>query len=565
MGGATGQHIGPYIVIRALEEHAGGGGASYLAVLAEEERGTWEPGIEHPCYLLVEGAVATLPAAAQLVALGLRHPRLLAPRAVVADGTREYLAIETTCDATATLPMPLSAGARLSAEETLRAGVGLADALAYLHRNRVVRLPIAPETIMLLEGRAYLGGVERATPLEDERGEAESLFARDANALARMLEPLAGVPDVPPAGESLAQTGVREIAARGLVGGFTTAEEVGAACATALQVALQAAPTFEEDAPAERRLFLNVGSATSVGRVRSQNQDALAAVSLDVRDDIAGGMPLGVFLVADGMGGEAHGEIASRLAARVVAAEVMRALFLPAMLLPASTSLGEDLRPEVGRISSQELAEALVHAVEAANAQVRALSERLGQPTGTTLTAVAVCGAQAIIAHVGDSRAYLLHGETLMRLTEDHSLMARLEAMDHPLLHDPAFVMSRSILYRSLGQEDNAPPDLLDLPLSPGDRLMLCCDGLWDELDDQTIGLTLATAANPEACAQQLVDLANAAGGHDNSSAIVLFVEARAADEVGHEGDHEGDAEGASAPEGDSASASAADESERVP
>ena len=121
--------------------------------------------------------------------------------------------------------------------------------------------------------------------------------------------------------------------------------------------------------------------------------------------------------------------------------------------------------------------------------------------------------------------------------------MARLEAMDHPLLHDPAFFVSRSILYRSLGQEEYAPPDVLDLPLSPGDRLLICSDGLWDELDDQTIGLTLATASDPDQCAQQLIEMANAHGGHDNSTAVVLFVDQRPADTPGslEEADDAGD------------------------
>jgi protein phosphatase len=242
-------------------------------------------------------------------------------------------------------------------------------------------------------------------------------------------------------------------------------------------------------------------------------------------------MPLGIFLVADGMGGEARGELASRIAARTVSSELSRAFLVPAVALPATAAVNEDDYSLVAREGTRELAEALARAVEAANNQVRGLSERIGQATGTTLTAMAVRGAHAVLAHVGDSRAYLLHGDTLMRLTEDHSLMARLEAMDHPLLHDPAFFMSRSILYRSLGQEDEAPPDMLDLPLSPGDRLLICSDGLWDELDDQTIGLALATASDPDQCARKLVEMANAHGGHDNSTAVVLFVDQRPADQ----------------------------------
>jgi protein phosphatase len=82
------------------------------------------------------------------------------------------------------------------------------------------------------------------------------------------------------------------------------------------------------------------------------------------------------------------------------------------------------------------------------------------------------------------------------------------------------------MLYRSLGQEDEVGPDLLDLELAPGDRVLLCSDGLWDELDGQAIGALLTEATDPHECAQRLVAAANAAGGHDNSTAVVIFVRA---------------------------------------
>lgn len=293
----------------------------------------------------------------------------------------------------------------------------------------------------------------------------------------------------------------------------------------------QGAATEPEEQGAQQ-LCLRAGTATSVGRVRSQNQDALVAMTLDLRDDLPDGLPMGLYLVADGMGGEAHGEIASRIAARVVTAEFVTGFFMPRLTAPAARGAeAPEPAPETSTTDlGTALGDALTHAVETANDKVRALSEQLGMPTGTTLTALAVWGSQGVVVHVGDSRAYLLHGDTLYRVTEDHSLMARLEAMQHPLLEDPSFMVSRSILYRSLGQEDDTPPDVIGVPLTVGDRVLICSDGMWDELDDQTIGLALAGVSDPERCAQELVDLANAAGGNDNSSAVVLFVELRAAD-----------------------------------
>jgi serine/threonine protein phosphatase PrpC len=535
---ATETAIGPYVVLRRLDDRAGR--PAYLAILresAQEQADQVENEAHNLYFVLVEGTPDEHVAAAKLAALGLHHPRLLAPRALVAHEGREYLVIETVCDPASQLPAAAAAGARLAPIETLRAGAGLADALAYLHRNGVAHLHVSPENVLVLESRAYLAGVEEATQIA--RGEdAAPLFARDANALARTLEMLASIPATPPPDEPPAQAAVRELAARGVVNGFSTPEEVSAACTAAVESGLQM-PSLGTESASDVRLLLRAGSATTVGRVRSQNQDALSITSFDVLDDVPGGMPAGLFLVADGMGGEAHGELASRIAARSITAELARTFLLPSIALPATAVLTEDAAAQSGSSSTRELADALARAVAQANNQVRSLGERLGQATGTTLTALAVKGNHAIVAHVGDSRAYLLHGDTLMRLTEDHSLMARLEAMDHPLLHDPAFFMSRSILYRSLGQEEDTPPDLLDLPLNPGDRLLICSDGLWDELDDQTIGLTLATASNPELCAQQLVEMANVAGGHDNSTAVVLFVEGRPTDSATGGGEDE--------------------------
>jgi serine/threonine protein phosphatase PrpC len=113
----------------------------------------------------------------------------------------------------------------------------------------------------------------------------------------------------------------------------------------------------------------------------------------------------------------------------------------------------------------------------------------------------------------------------MTQLTEDHTLLARLQAMDHPILSDDTMFVARNFLYRSLGQEQS-PPDLLEFTLAPGDRLMICSDGLWDEVDDVTIARTLAAGNDPARCAERLVAAANAAGGHDNSTALVLFVEA---------------------------------------
>lgn len=513
----SGERIGEYTVVRALDmagmclaEAAGPGGGE------RDDEGT--PGR----YVLVALPGVNTDTVHRLVERQLNHPRVLAPRAVVSSGDAAYLVLDAP-DRKDEPYVTAGHGGRLDPRGTLRTGAGLADGLAYLHRSGIAHLHVSPETVLVHAGRAYLFGLQDATILERESEEQQALFARDANFLARTLGVLAGLEDEPPA-EGEAADAVGALAARGVAGELESAEDLSQLCARAVQ---QLSPNpLSHELPSPANLSFRVGTATSVGMVRAQNQDAVAETTLDVRDDITGSRPVGIFVVADGMGGEAAGEVASRIGARMVTTELVRDMVASMISQPAlELTLSVQQPPD-----AQTMATALARAVQAANQQVRELAAALGEATGSTLTAMLVVGAQAVVAHLGDSRAYLLQGESLIRLTEDHSLLARMQAMDHPLLNDPSFGLPRNFLYRSLGQDDEAPPDLLELRLQAGDRILLCSDGLWDELDDATIGRALADADDPQMCADLLVRLANAAGGHDNSTALVAFVQQVPAD-----------------------------------
>jgi PPM family protein phosphatase len=207
-------------------------------------------------------------------------------------------------------------------------------------------------------------------------------------------------------------------------------------------------------------------------------------------------------------------------------------LVVPSLALPAFLVTSADGGEALDLPTEHSAAQALGRAAAVANGQVRELARQLGQAAGTTLTAIALVGTRAAIVHVGDSRAYLLRQGTLHTLTEDHSVLARLQAVDHPLLSDPDVYVPRSMLYRSLGQEDELAVDSLEFTLADGDRLLLCSDGLWDEVDSASLERIFAEASSPTECARQLVDLANSSGGHDNSTAVVAFVHAVAAEEA---------------------------------
>ena len=234
------------------------------------------------------------------------------------------------------------------------------------------------------------------------------------------------------------------------------------------------------------------GSRTDIGCLRDHNEDSLIVTP-----------PL--FAVADGMGGHAAGEVASEIAVHVLAEHAPE-------------------HPD---------GEALARAVEEANHEVmRAARDGRGREgMGTTMTAAVLEGERLVIAQVGDSRAYLMHQGKLQQLTRDHSLMADLieagqltpeEARCHP---------QRSVITRALGSDPCMHPDMYEIKVETGDRLLICSDGLSGMLCDQDIEHTMRRVQDPQRCAAQLVNEAIAAGGHDNVTVIVAdvsgFAEAR--------------------------------------
>jgi len=228
------------------------------------------------------------------------------------------------------------------------------------------------------------------------------------------------------------------------------------------------------------------GSRTEIGNVREHNEDSLTVLP-----------PL--FAVADGMGGHEAGEIASEITINTL----------------------NDLAPQSAD------AEALARAVVAANLNViKAPSQGVGREgMGTTLTAAILEKERLVIAQVGDSRAYLLHNGSLQQLTRDHSLMADMieagqlteaEARVHP---------NRSVITRAIGSDPHMQPDLYELNVETGDRLLLCSDGICGMIEDHEIASIMRQAPSAQSCADQLVEAALAAGGFDNATAIVVDVE----------------------------------------
>lgn len=248
-----------------------------------------------------------------------------------------------------------------------------------------------------------------------------------------------------------------------------------------------------------------VHGATDVGRRRESNEDQFLVDS-----------EIGVYAVADGMGGHAAGEIASELAIETLSAALRREGW--------PNGGGEGTDQERKTRTARSIRQAIGEANSRICESVEDHPERKGM--GTTLVALAISGNSAIIGHVGDSRAYLVRDGRLIRLTSDHSwvneqvklgLLSAEDAQRHPW---------RNIVTRALGNRAEVDVDLMEQPMEPGDLFLLCSDGLNTMLRDGEIHTILErTAQGPEQACNELIAAANARGGEDNITVVVVLVQ----------------------------------------
>jgi protein phosphatase len=248
----------------------------------------------------------------------------------------------------------------------------------------------------------------------------------------------------------------------------------------------------EVGAPARPR---GVG-LTHVGMKRSQNEDAIF-----VSDEA------GLYLVADGMGGHAHGEVASALAIKTVTEHF------------AAQTSGSRLSAVVEAV---KLANRTIHqaATEAVSAQIEGGTMLAGM--GTTIVALATDQDSVVIAHVGDSRIYRLRHGRLEALTRDHSLAALAAAHDASL--PPLRGGLRNIITRALGIEAEVEVEVREEPLTEGDLFLLCSDGLTNMVSDERIEAILAADPPLQTACETLVAEANQNGGKDNVSCVLVQV-----------------------------------------
>jgi serine/threonine protein phosphatase PrpC len=250
---------------------------------------------------------------------------------------------------------------------------------------------------------------------------------------------------------------------------------------------------------------ISAHGVSDVGMRRDHNEDSFL-VDLD----------LGLLVIADGMGGHAGGEHASRLAVETIQREVRAARESTGGAFERPPGIEESPLPDVMR-----------HAVEAACAAIfdAAQTDTELAGMGTTVTAALMDGTHAFVAHVGDSRCYLLREEKIYQVSEDHSLVneqIKAGAISPEEARNSRF---KNIITRSVGFERSVAVDLMGIELQLGDRFVLCCDGLSNLVEDPEI-LALAEEHSLVVAAERLVALANERGGDDNITVIVARVDA---------------------------------------
>jgi protein phosphatase len=280
-------------------------------------------------------------------------------------------------------------------------------------------------------------------------------------------------------------------------------------------------PHLKRYTVARMTLALEVSGRTDVGRVRPHNEDNFG---FDER--------LGIYVVCDGMGGHAAGEIASRIAVDTIVGYFRE----------QNPSTGDTGVLADAPLGARMLAEAVKRANDAI---LRYANENTGASgMGTTLVAARFADDKFSIAHVGDSRIYLFREGELLQLTEDHSLVMEQVRRGMLTLEEAKTSSAQNIITRALGTDETTMPDLGEFPAQAGDILLMTTDGVLRHVTDDEIRTILLQIPSLDAASQTLIDAANEAGGHDNSTCILLRVVAPAAKkleadsevEAGHSG-----------------------------
>jgi serine/threonine protein phosphatase PrpC len=445
--------------------------------------------VEHPRYLLRETLDREILAQEALIAeLGLWHEGILNIHRTFEDRPygplpRFYLVSdldEGTGLAALARPQP--------EEKVLTWGKQLAEALAYLHGQGVRHRNIRPENIRLVDSKAKLTNFNLAH--RESKAAPKEWFAEDVGALAQTLHELLKHQTLAPAVAAIFDKAL----APNKADRYATAEALVVDLTEALE-ALQR--------PANVTFI--VGRRSDTGRQRELNEDSLLTLEIE-RVQQSESRPVGLYVVADGMGGHSAGEVASAIAINALARTVLTTVMLPVVQ--------EAAEPDYGALLKEACAEA--------NRAVHERARKTRSDMGTTLVAALVVGSEAHIANIGDSRAYRVNEQEIRQITTDHSLVERLIAAKQITREEARTHPQRNVIYRTVGDKPQVEVDVFHESLKRDDWLVLCSDGLHGLVRDIQIQQVVTTCLHPQDACGELVRLANEAGGDDNITVIAL-------------------------------------------
>ena len=418
--------------------------------------------------------------------------------------------------------------------QIMKWGKDICDTLDYIHKNDIIHRNIQPGTILInSENELKVAGLERArkkananievlvnqgfTPPEgfgvgkSSVNETSDVFSVGA-ILYRLITryrpgveqqgPYITFPDFKELGIRTAYPALEKLIFKALATNqeerYGSAEELG----NHLSEIIALPPVNYVEKGAHIRIRGSMKS--DVGQVREINQDSMLSMQLTMNECSEYTQPL-LFIVADGMGGVADGEIASSLAIRLVTKHVTTALLDRDCKFPLSTSILSD-------------------AVEKANLEIYNYSQE--EPSrkgmGSTITAGLLIGNRLIVAHVGDTRAYIMNTREIRQITEDHSLIGRLLKMGQLTPEEAKNSPQKNLIYRALGTNPQVDVDIYEEQLKEEDTVLICCDGLWDYFPEDELHKIVSSSKDFDKTTKKLVDLANERGGKDNITVIIF-------------------------------------------